>query len=191
MKRKYWLIGAVLVGLLVIGLIWFFVYRVTWETLVVDQPKLSLEYPEFFNQTALSAEDTENKIAARLVNESERLDTPVLVSIRYEEGLRSVAALTRQDIVDMLLANANRAYPDRFNDYSKVTERKFDLAGREAAELVFTYTGTDGTAVKQRFVIIDIDGNVAVYLAAQTKASDFETINAAYFERMITSLSFD
>lgn len=183
-----------LVGILVAIVIGFFSYRLyqehQWLTLSNEDPSFSLSYHK--KMVVTRGTDEEKEKGEPFIRLSEgQLPDPFLISIRKESGLRLVTSLTRQDTIPMLLGNAENAYPQRFPEYHKESEWEFELTGKKAAELIFTYQGPSGERIKQRFLIIAYDGNTALYFAAQAKESDFDELNKKYIDRIFESLTFN
>lgn len=116
--------------------------------------------------------------------------TPALISIRKETGLRIVTSLTKGSLIENLLRNAERAYPQRYPEYKKLSERKLKAGDHDAAELYFTYQGPVKETIKQRLLIVEYDPGTAIYITGQSKESDFEKVNKKYLNRMFASVSF-
>jgi hypothetical protein len=162
--------------------------KAQWVPLKIDEINLSLFVHKSFKPSNLSTEDKESKVLVR-INRVE--EPPFLITLRYEDGLRLVTSLTRQDLIPMLLGNIDKVYPQRFTDYKSLSTRQFEQDGHKAAEIIFTYDGPAGEKVKQKFLIVDIDGNQVLYIAAQVKEVDFDQVNKRYFDRIFQSLTFD
>lgn len=148
---------------------------------------LSVRYKEPLTEQALSGQDKDDKFIIRLTSQAPAM----IVSVRYEEGLRAASAVTKQETLPMLLGNADKAFPQRYTEYSKKGERQFEIAGKKAAELIFTYKGPNGDVAKQRLLIIAKDENTAIYIAFQAQETGFEGLNTEYFEPMVQTISFD
>lgn len=163
-----------------------------WATFSWTDPPFTFLY----NNQLLASRDIpseEEKTRAHTVfraTERETGSSPILFTARYEEGLRIVTSLVRQDQIDVLLGNSDKAFPLRYQGYTKLSERKFTVESRDAAELVFTYQGSTGETVKQRFLVVAYDADRAMYLAVQAKEADFADLNKRYFQRMFNSLAF-
>lgn len=148
---------------------------------------LSLRYKEPLSQSEVSSQDKKDKFIFRLTS-----TTPaMLVSVRYEDGLRAVTAVSRQELLPMLLTNADKSFPQRYSEYSKKQERQLEVAGKKAAELIFTYKGPNGDVAKQRLLIIAKDEDTAIYISAQTQEPKFSQLNDQYFESLFDSVTFD
>lgn len=139
---------------------------------------------------AYDENDGRDKILYRLKN-GEKIDNPILVTVKYEDGLRKVSSVLRYDILDILLDNADKLFAKQYIKYTKESERKFTRSDdRKAAELTFTYLSPLGYFIKQRMVIIMRDEDMAVYIAAQTGDKAFDAINKKYFDKIFTSIHF-
>jgi len=183
-------ISIAVIVLAIVGWLWQTGYF-SWQSNTLAEYNLSFDYPNTFESLPLSSADVDDQVLVRLVNDADLISEPVLVTFRVETGLRTAAALTRQGLTDMILGNLSKAYPKRYNDYKSISERRFDREGHTAAEVIFTYTGVDGTLVQQRFMIIELDGDRVMYVAAQSRASDYSKMNKRYFDRLFDSVTFE
>ena len=146
---------------------------------------LQFKYDSALKLQELSQQDVTDKFIFRLAS----TDPAILVSIRYEEGLSAVSALANQDIYDLLVANTLKALPQRYPDFKLQNQQKLQIAGREALDIVFTYTGPNGSEATQRFIVLVKDPNTAIYISAQTSTSDFKTLNTNYLDPLIFTLT--
>jgi hypothetical protein len=152
------------------------------------QTGLKLEHPAELQKAELTQEDAKSKILLRITQgEGEK---PLLITVRSETGLRVVATLTKQELLPLLMNNSEKALPQRFKGYKKVSSRTFDLNGVKAGEIIFTYDGPGNIPNQQRFIIYPKDDNTAVYVAMQAQAADFEEVNRDKFEPIAKSLKF-
>lgn len=188
MKKRLMIIGGIILmlGVLIGGILYW--QKAQWLPQHIDEVGLNFMVHKSFTDSQLSEDDTMNKILYRINQEG---DKPFLITLRSEDGLRLAASLSHQDLIPMLLGNIDKAYPARFSNYQALSTRQFEQNGHKAAEVIFTYDGPAGVKIKQRFLIVDIDGNRALYLAAQAKEADFATLNKKYFDRMFASLTFN
>ncbi|MEK7460959.1 MAG: hypothetical protein AAB647_01950 [Patescibacteria group bacterium] len=183
----------IIVGLLVIvlggGATGFILWqKAQWQPVKLDEVGVTFMAHKLLKPGQLTEDDKKSKILYRVTQNG---DKSLLITARYEDGLRLPTSLTRQELIPMLLTNIDKAYPQRFTGYKAVSTRNFDQNGHKAAELIFTYDGPAGEKVKQRFLIIDLDGNRALYLAAQAKEADFIALNKKYFNRLFGSFTFE
>lgn len=184
-----WICLIVLLFLLVFGLAWLVVGRAEHRTSSFrsEAAGISLRYSPKFYKQSLSTEDERDKIVLRLT-QTDKQQLPMQVAVRYEEGIRLPASITRQNPRDMLIRNIDKAYPDRFKNYKKVSSRSFSLDSRDAAEIIFTYSGPSGQRIRQRFVLLMRTDDKAVYISAQSKEVDFAKINKKYFDPLFASI---
>jgi hypothetical protein len=154
------------------------------------QTGLQLEYPAELEKSALTQDDAKSNITLRLKEKAGQ--TPLLITVRNEAGLRVVVSLTKQELLPLLMGNSERALPQRFKGYSKLSSRTLQLNGTAAGEIIFTYDspGGAGGRIKQRFLIYPKGDDSAVYVAAQAQEKDFDATNQQYFEPVFKSLSF-
>lgn len=146
---------------------------------------------QLYGKRAYGEEDVSDKILFRLKN-GEKIDAPILITLKHENSLRKISSILRYDIIDILLDNADKLFTKQYIKYEKNTERKFTTKdGHKAAEVTFTYLSQLGYFIKQRFLIVMRDEDTAIYLSAQTTKKDFDAINKKYFEKIFTSLAFE
>src|SRR3712207_1757128 len=82
---------------------------------------IQIKYPNSLRHVALSEQDTKDKVLLRLI---EPLGTPpLLVTLRYEQGLRPLSVVVKKETLEILLSNIERSYPQRFPGYQKLSER--------------------------------------------------------------------
>lgn len=148
--------------------------------------ELDFSYPRELLQKDLSDADKEDGFIFRA---TEKPSTPpFLVTIRREKGLEAVSALTKQQPIDLLVANTKRAYPGRFPGYQELQQRQFEHNGHKAAEFIFTYQQAEGKRIKQRFWIIMKNSDTAFYVNAQAKEDDFTLLDTRYFSPLLSSI---
>lgn len=158
-----------------------------WHLQRVENIGITVDLPNSSVLQKLSEEDELNNILLRVIRKK---NDPFLVTIRKEKGLRPIIALTRQDMLPMLLRNLERAYPQRFPGYKKVSEKKLEYGDKKAAEVSFTYTNSAGGTVQQRLLIVEYDGDTALYFSAQAQEENFDRLNKKYFNRIFSSVRF-
>lgn len=185
----------VLSALLVIGALaggLYYLYRQVRTPLFYDPTTLiTFRYPVGVTRSSTeSEEDQKAKIIFRGKEGEKDAATPFLITVRYEQGLRKVSSLLRYDIIDILADSVDKRFPQEHPKFEKTDERRFTLKGKKAGEIVFTYLSRLGEQVKQRFIILARDEDMAIYITMQAREKDFETINAKYFEKIISSIDF-
>ena len=156
-------------------------------TFTSSQAGVSLRYSTKLAPAALTATDRRAGLLLRLAP-TPRLPQAVQVTLRTETGLRPIVAVAHQNLRDALLTSLAKAYPERFPGYHQLDRRDYQLAGRDAAQVTFTYTGPSGQLIQQRLLVLARDDNTAVYLAAQATAADFAALNPAYFDPLFASV---
>lgn len=161
-----------------------------WKNYGDPATRAVVEYPASSRMQELSEEDLNYKVVFRTASAPDEPEL-YLISMRYEDGLRAVANATKKPPLDLILANAERALPQRFNEFSKVSENKFELRGRPAAVIIFTYKKPGEETVKQRLQIVVRDDDTAIYLSAQGRERDWQTLELKYFNHLFASLRFD
>lgn len=178
-------------GLIISGAwLLFFKDKTRWQTFNDPKTGLSISYPANSSVSALSQQDIADHIIFR-ATESQNNKSSYLITARYETGIREIASLTKQEPIKMLANNANAALPNRFPNFSKISE-DFKRAGDLPVwELYFSYQKPSEDKVQQRFlVVMKSDGDTAVYIAIQSKQSDWPKLSAQYFNRLYNTISF-
>ncbi|MEK7122712.1 MAG: hypothetical protein AAB855_02545, partial [Patescibacteria group bacterium] len=140
-------------------------------------------------ERAYDEKDAADKIVYRIKN-GEREDAPILVTVKWENGLRKVSSILRYDILDILLDNADKRFTKQYIKYEKKNERKFEREGRKAAEIEFEYLSPLGAFIRQRMTILMRDEDTAVYIAAQTRKESYDAVNKKYFEQIFSTVGF-
>jgi|GEM_PF-2203159 len=182
--------ALVIIGAVVGGM--YYLYRQVQTPLFYDPKTLiTFRYPkELVRASTESAEDQKAKIVFRGKEGEKEATTPFLVTIRYEEGLRKVSSLLRYDIIDILADSADKQFPKEHPKFEKIDERRFTLNGKKAGEIVFTYLSRLGEPIKQRFIILARDEDMALYITMQAREKDFNEINKKYFGKIISVIDF-
>ena len=196
-KSKLTIILAVSAFILFLGILGGYIFwndfSFNWTKYTVESPRVTINYPKVFERTYADKDEAESRnreTLFRAVDGGSIKVNPFVVALSKETGLRIAASLSRADIVPMLLRNIERAYPLRFPEFSKLSEKNLELGDRKAAEIYFTYMGPAGEKIKQRMMIVEYDGDTALYLSAQAKEKDFDGLNRKYFQGMFAKLKF-
>lgn len=115
----------------------------------------------------LSEQNKKDRVLLRLQHSSS-MELPLLVTFRYEDGIRKTANLLKREPLDIILDSIDKSYPQRFPDFQKIDQERLEISGRKAAEVTFTYKRNNaGEKLKQRMLVIMKNDDVAIYLAAQ------------------------
>ncbi len=187
--KKLWTrrVFIILVMLMALGTYLFIIRKpVVLSTFSYDS-RLQFNYSQRLELQTLSDKDKKDQFIFRATEAPN--SAPFLVTVRYEEGLEAISALAKQPPLDLLVNNSQKAYPQRFPGYKEESVRQFELNGHEAAETYFTYKN-NAERIKQRFLIVLRDSDIAFYVAAQAKETDFEKINNTYFQPIFESIDF-
>lgn len=111
----------------------------------------------------------------------------MLVSIRYEDGLSTAAALSKQEVKSLIITNLNLTYPKRFSGFKLISQKETTISsGQEAIDIEFEYTGPSGVAVRQLQRIIIASADRAIYISTQISVSD-ETTSKQILTNLINS----
>jgi hypothetical protein len=183
---KRWLIAGLITALIGVGVTIYLISRPSPYNAFRDvQTGLSLNYKPPLKAVSLTAQDKMDNFILRLNS----TDPQMLVTARYETGLQSVAALSKQEILPLLLSNAPKTYSKLYPNYRLNSQKEMLLNGKKAAELNFSYLGSNNTSVHQRLLIIAKDGDTAIYIAAQAPESIYEEANLRYFNSLFDSIN--
>lgn len=184
---KRWIGGAVVLFLVVTGVVyWFLSSQSQFITFTSPAAGVTLKHDFRLVSGDLTQQDKRDKVVLRL--EQPRKEPELLVTLRYENGLKPIATAAKQDLRDALVSTLDKTYPKRFPHYQRVSSRNFDIDSHRANELIFTYKSPAGKIIKQRFVLIVINNDQATYLAMQARETDFDHLNDRYFSTIAKSL---
>lgn len=147
-----------------------------------DSAELSLQQ--------VTAADKKERIVFR-ATEVEGAAMPFLITARYEKGLRTVASVSKMEPVDIVLDGAERSLPRRFPEFHKMSSKKFEQHGDEAAELIYTYKGPSGDRIKQKLYVLINDGDLATYITVQAKESDFGQLDEKAFKHITQTIKYE
>ena len=156
----------------------------------LNEVGLEVQQPTQLKRAELSDKDKQGNVLLRL-QESEANKVPVLITVRYEDGLKAIFAVTKQEPLEMLLTNLDKSYPDRFPGFTKISDRELTVGDKEAAEIVFDYQQPGQEKVRQRLLIVIKDSDTAVYVAGQLPADQYDQYNSTLLEPVFTSLKFE
>ncbi len=183
-------VAALLVITSIVGGVFFFWQEARTPIFHDTATLLTIRYPIAVVRAGITDDDKRAKIIFRATESGIEAATPFLITARYEDGLRKISSMLRYDILDILTDNVDKLFPGQYPKFEKIDEKRYSLNGKKAAEIVFSYLSPVGEEVKQRFVIVMRDEDMAMYMTAQAKEKDFESLNKKYFENIISSLRF-
>ena len=179
--------GVVALFVVILGLLlWWLGSQPTLLSFSSDDARTQLKYDVKLRKTPLSEQDKNDKIVLRLVEPAN--EPELLVTLRYEDGLKPLATAAKQDLRDTLADTVAKTYPQRFPEFHQVSSRSYALNSHKAYETVFAYKSPAKKLIKQRFIIVVVSDDKAVYLAMQSKESDFDSLNKTYFNPIARSL---
>ncbi len=145
------------------------------------------DYARALAKLPLTSEHQRGGTVLRLANPPGQ--TPeLLITLRSERGLKTVAAATKRDLRTTLLASLDKSYPQRYPGYVVLSRRNFDLNSHLASETVFSYEGPSGQLVRQQFWLVVLDDDRALYLSAQGKDDHFVQLKRDYFNALFASV---
>lgn len=150
-----------------------------------DLTGFELEIPNGLVRASLSEQDQKDRVGLRLTSSG---GVPVSVVVRSEAELKA-ANPSGKDLLTQLLDNSGLSFPKTFPDYNVISQKQFEIDGTRAGQVLFTYANQDVT-IKQRFVIVIKDSDVAQYLVFQAPVLDFDMANSRYFEPMVRSARY-
>lgn len=147
----------------------------------------SFKYPVSLNQIDLSGSDKKDKFIFRAQNTKADSSNPVLITVRYEDGIAVAAKTTKQVPLDMLVSNVRKSYPSRYPGFSELSFSRRSYQSRQAAEVVFTYN-VNGKVLKQKFVLVQLSEDRFVYFSFQSESDFYDQADNSYFNLILDSL---
>lgn len=145
---------------------------------------VGISITDTFVQESLSDEDKNNGFIFRLTSS----DPPILVSLKIENQLRSLAVLTKQEIVPLVTSNAKRSLPTRYPDYQEHGVEFLKVNGKESAVIEFSYKGPSGQRARQALYIVKKDDDSVLYVSFQTEDSSFNELSTVHLMPLIKSI---
>src|SRR5690348_7842556 len=108
-----WVTGIVIVVLLLIVIIfWQLTIRVSTTAFHSADAQIALRYDARLHAPALGSQDRKDKVVLRLTNTKDQPE--LLITLRYETGLKPIATATKQPLREALATNITKTYPQRF-----------------------------------------------------------------------------
>lgn len=160
-----------------------------WQSNDITQPKLTFRHHPSMEVTKHSGAPQSGE-ATLLISQGALPKTEFQIEVIYETGVALATSLSRQDPKEMLTMNAGRVLPDKFMNFEKISQKSVTFGDKDATEIEFRYDGGRGDKIHQRFLIIVLDSNNAIYVSAQAKESDFSKANKVYLDPIIQSFKF-
>lgn len=162
MNRRGLAIGLAGLALLLGGGV--FLYQM-WVLEEFRADPISFKYPRGYTEQSLP-EPGLNQAVTLLKLKSEK--PPALIVLAKESNAAKGANISKTDLLDFLEKNAERVFPGIYPGYRKLKEERFELSGRRASIIFFSYIGTDQkTIVYIDFLIIPLNPD-AYYLTFQS-----------------------
>jgi hypothetical protein len=186
-KWLLWIGEALLLFLCVTGLIYAVLsYQSRFTNFESQQADIKLHYPNNLQKKPLGDQDNKDKIVLRLQQPDK--ESELLATVRYEEGLKPIATAAKRELRDALAETVSKTYPKRFPSYHQTNAHDLDIDNHRASEIIFTYKSPRGETIKERFILVAINDDKAVYLAFQSQEKDFDRLNSRYFSPIVESL---
>lgn len=145
---------------------------------------LTFKYDEQFqSQTLPEGADESGVLASFFIEEP-----PILLMVREEEGLRKVASVAQQSVREYLRGEVERQLPKRYPNYEAKGNGELKVDDFDAFYFDFEYH-QDETEEKatQRFVVIPVSDDKAVYASIQVRSYEFEK-HVKKLERLLDSM---
>ena len=193
------LIVASGVGILIIAIVTLFVVNNKNKFTTVSQPVQNLtktaefrgktvgfSYPESAQVTTLTKKDRADNYIFRATN-SATDSKKYLITIRSEAGIQKVANLTKQDVLEMLIANARKALPLRYPGFQLMGIEQAEVNSKKSAELTFTYKN-NGELLRQKMLMVLRDSDTVLYVSIQAKDSEFDNLYHNNLDTVVRSL---
>ncbi|MEK7602720.1 MAG: hypothetical protein AAB459_00555 [Patescibacteria group bacterium] len=147
---------------------------------------ISFDYSSTLKQIELNGDDLKDNFVFRAEN-IYNTDPPILISVRYENGLKAASTVTKQSKIELVMQNLRKAYPKRFPSFEEVSSNKTEIDSKTAQEVVFTYTSNSINS-KQRLLIIDKNEDTVIYVSMQSKNSDYDKLDSEIFTPITNSI---
>ena len=157
------------------------------KTFFYDDLGFSIEFNQKLNSEPLTESDKTDGFIARFT----AFDPPIIISVRHESGLRTVATLAGTDTATLLRSNIDRSLPARYPQFDQQTGTTITINEKTVIDRVFTYAGPSGEAAKQRLLAFIKDDDTAVYVSMPTTAALYDTVSVEYFDSSAASISIE
>jgi hypothetical protein len=156
---------------------------------IYDKPAgVSFSYDsQVFTSEKLTEADTNDRFVARLTSYS----PPLLLTVKYETGLSSLAALSSTSVTSLLRNNVLRSLPKRYPEYKLINSSDIKINEMPGYEVVFEYTGPSGKRAKQKLTYLINNSDKAVYFSLSATIDDFTDTAVQQLQRVIESLQWD
>lgn len=182
--------GMIALFIVVLGLLfWWLNSQPTLLSFSSAEARAQVKYDVKLRNAPLSEQDKKDKVVLRLVEPP--AEPEMLITLRYEDGLKPIATAAKQDLRDTLADTITKTYPKRFPEFHQISSRSFAINSHKAYEVIFTYKSPNKTTVQQRFVTVVASDDKAVYLAMQSKQNSFDSTNKTYFNPIARSLQIN
>lgn len=159
----------------------------TTRTIVLDQVTFSIS--EKFRQIDLSEKDISDKFIGKF--ELNAGNDKSLITVKKEDNLNLVSAISGKNAMDAMLTNASKVLPAQYPDYNEIRQQQFSWAGVNAAEIFFTYTALNTEKAKNHVLILLKNQDEAVVFTFQALEKDFDQIDSDYFKPIRESIRFE
>ncbi len=155
-----------------------------------EATNLSFTYNTEFTQQLLSELDRSQNYITRITNSGE-IEDQFLITARKEPDFSTVSNATGKSPLDIALSSLERSFPDVYPNFSQLRQLKFDTAGVNASEVVFTYDSPAGEKAKQHLLMLQRNQDEIVFVSFQALEKDFAFIDEKYFQLLRDSISFE
>lgn len=172
-----------------VGIGLYFKMKNQWREISLEKGSVTFSIPKKFLEMNDEETNNEERVRTLFRAKNDSRDIPLFFHVRIETGLKIATSLTRQELLRLILTNAEKAFPLRFSGFQKISEDLSFDTQPEMAEMIFTYEGPSGELSRQRFVVLKKDENIVYYFAFNAKNEDFEKVNRKYFSKIIKSVN--
>jgi len=148
---------------------------------------IAFSYSSSLTVSPLTEADKKDHIIFRLT----RNKPATIITVKTEKNLQAITTIAKQTPIDLLVNNAEKAFPARYTNYKLLSNKRLKVQEHDGTELIFTYAGPSGETAKQRLLIVMRNVDTAILLAAQAIEADFQSVDTADFQPLIDSISIN
>lgn len=188
MKKRWWLLLAILL----VAALGSVIYYLWWSKSVKPYAVFkgngySFSYAKQIKAHSLTEADKQGRLtfkASEPINER-----PFLITAGYDDGLKAAAQSAHTTTYEIMLAGLKNILPKRYPAFKQQSFRTLVIDGKQAAEVMFTYTNNK-VLVKEKLMAVMKDDDRIVNIAVQSHADAFDQLSKKYFDHVFQSLRF-
>lgn len=162
----------------------------TSERLASGETGFVVERDTSLQQKQVSSEESSSGMLWRLSQPADSKQTfEITATYDDDPSIKKLTAVSGKSTREAVMDNVNIQLPKMFPEYKEISQRNTIVSGIEASETIFEYVN-QGIAVKQRLLLLFKNSDTVVYIRGQAKASDYDSLNAKYFDPLFNSAKF-